>query len=642
MTGSGRQRLARHLRIDLPLAFVDVMLVAGSFLILLMLRFNGIIPADYQSDLYEFLPVIILVQLGANLTFGLYGPIWKHASVAEARRIVFAGACAGGVIFLLNPTHGLPVPRSVALLGAFVATVMMGAVRFQGRLLRRSSARAGADTDAAIRIAVVGAGNAGAAILREMRNRGETDRVPVVVVDDDPRKQGRSLLGVPVVGDTDHLPAIVEYYGADEVLVAIPSADQHVINQIMEGAELAGVPLKVLPPVRDLLNDRPSVRDARDIHIEDLLGRAQVATDVEGIRAAIAGATVLITGAGGSIGSEIAKQVAELGPGRLVLLDHDETHLHDVHGQLPSPAELDLTDIRDRARVRSLMRRVRPDVVFHAAAHKHVPLLEAQPAEAVRTNVLGTDNVVTAAAETGVDRLVFISSDKAVRPANMLGYSKWLGEQLVLLAAPAGSRWCSVRFGNVLGSRGSVIPTFARQISECGPVTVTDPRMTRFFMSVRESVQLVLQASTLSRGGEIFMLDMGEAVNILELAERMVRLSGHQVGTEIPIRFTGVRPGEKLSEDLQHPEEQAHGTSHPSIVRLTATRIDDDLLSARARHLAQLVDQHSDDEAARVMVELARAPAAVVADEPGAGLAAADLVDPTDVATSTGASHGAA
>ena len=297
-----------------------------------------------------------------------------------------------------------------------------------------------------------------------------------------------------------------------------------------------------------------------------------------------------------------------------MLLDHDETHLHDVNGQLESPAELDLTDIRDRDRIGALMQRLRPDVVFHAAAHKHVPLLEAQPTEAVRTNVLGTLNVVEAAARFDVSHFVCISTDKAVRPSNVLGYSKWLGEQLVLLHAPGGSRWCSVRFGNVLGSRGSVIPTFARQISDGGPVTVTDPRMTRFFMSVRESVQLVLQASTLARGGEIFMLDMGEAVNILELAERMVRLSGHQVGSEIPIRFSGRRPGEKLSEDLQNPEEQADDTPHPSIVRLTATRIDADNLATSTHQLERLVTDHDDAEAAQLMVALATAPATALDD----------------------------
>jgi FlaA1/EpsC-like NDP-sugar epimerase len=608
MTGSNRRRVVSRLRSDLPLALVDVMLVAGSFLVLLAVRFDGNIPSQYQTRLFAFLPVIILVHLGSNLAWGLYGQIWKHASVAEARRIVFAGATAGALIFLVNPTRAFPVPRSVALLGAFLATMVMGAARFQGRLRRRSSSTP-PDTTAATRVAIVGAGDAGASIVREMRRQNETDRVPVAIVDDDPRKQGRSMLGVPVVGDIANLPEVVQYFRADEVLVAIPSADQQLINEIMDGAELAGVPLKVLPPVRDLLNDRPSVRDARDINIEDLLGRAQVATEIEEIRAVVGGATVLITGAGGSIGSEIAKQVADLGPGRLVLLDHDETHLHDVKGQLRTPAELDLTDIRDRGRIAQLMRDLRPDVVFHAAAHKHVPLLEAQPTEAVRTNVLGTYNVVAAAAEAGVDRLVFISSDKAVRPSNVLGYSKWLGEQLVLLLAPAGSRWCSVRFGNVLGSRGSVIPTFARQISEGGPVTVTDPRMTRFFMSVRESVQLVLQASVLSEGGEIFMLDMGEAVNILELAERMVRLSGHQVGTEIPIRFSGTRPGEKLAEDLQNPEEQASPTRHPSIVRLTAIRIDADNLEKSTRELEHLVAERLDDEAAGLMVTLAQSPA---------------------------------
>jgi FlaA1/EpsC-like NDP-sugar epimerase len=629
MTGrSNWRRIVSRSRSDLPLALVDVMLVAGSFLVLLAVRFDGNIPEQYQSRLFAFLPVIILVHLGSNLAWGLYGQIWRHASVAEARRIVFAGATAGVVIFLVNPTRAFPVPRSVALLGAFVATMVMGAARFQGRLRRRSGA--GGDATAATRVAVVGAGDAGATIVREMRRPAHADRVPVVIVDDDPRKQGRSMLGVPVVGDIANLPAVVAHFRVDEVLVAIPSADQQLINHIMEVAETAAVPLKVLPPVRDLLNDRPSVRDARDINIEDLLGRAQVATDIDEIKAVISGATVLISGAGGSIGSEIAKQVAELSPGRLVLLDHDETHLHDVNGQLERPAELDLTDIRDRERIAALVRDLQPDVLFHAAAHKHVPLLEAQPVEGVRTNVLGTYNVVAAAADAGVDRLVFISSDKAVRPSNVLGYSKWLGEQLVLLLAPAGSRWCSVRFGNVLGSRGSVIPTFARQISEGGPVTVTDPRMSRFFMSVRESVQLVLQASTLSQGGEIFMLEMGDAVNILELAERMVRLSGHQVGTEIPIRFSGRRPGEKLAEDLQNPAEQAHPTRHPSIVRLTATRIDADQLARTTHELEQLVGQRLDEQASQLMMALATSPARAV-PEP----------DVHDFAEVHGGTHGA-
>jgi FlaA1/EpsC-like NDP-sugar epimerase len=585
------------------MALFDAVLVIASFMMLLFVRFNGAIPAKYSGQLFDFLPFIVASHLTANYLFGVYGQIWKHASVAEARRVVMAGAAAGAFIFLANPMRDFPIPRSVALVGAFSAAVLMGFARFQVRLL---GSRKQADR-MATRVAVVGAGEAGAAIVREMQRRPDNGRTPVVIVDDDPRKTGRSLLGIPVVAGTDELTAVVREYRAEEVLVALPSADQELLNTIIESAELAAVPLKTLPPVRDLLGAAPTVRDARDVRIEDLLGRKQVQTDIETIRATIEGRTVLITGAGGSIGSEISRQVSELKPGRLLLLDHDETHLHDAMGIIAGPAELVLADIRDRERMTELFTDVRPDIVFHAAAHKHVPLLEAHPSEAVRTNVLGTRNIVDAAVMAGVDRLVFISSDKAVRPSNNLGYSKWLGEQLVLHAMPPGAHWCSVRFGNVLGSRGSVIPTFARQIAEGGPVTVTDPRMTRFFMSVQEAVQLVLQAGTLADGGEIFMLDMGAPVNILELAERMVRLSGRQVGTEIPIHFTGRRSGEKLEEDLQNPEETVSATAHPSIVRLMPRRVPATMLDDGTRGLADLVVRRDDRDAAARMAELAEA-----------------------------------
>ena len=600
-------------RIDVPLVVLDAVVVVASFMMLLFVRFNGGIPSTYANRLFDFLPVIVAAHLLANLAWGVYGQIWRHASVAEARRVVLAGVTAGGFIFLVNPMSGVPVPRSVALVGALGGAVLMGLVRFTFRLV--ASTRH-AD-NGATRVVVVGAGEAGAAIVREMQRRPANGRTPVVVVDDDPRKHGRALLGVPVVAGTNQLDQVVDEHGAEEVLVAMPSADQDLLHQVSLRAELAGVPLKTLPPVRDLLGPVPSVRDARDLRIEDLLGRTQVSTDVEAIRATVAGKTVLITGAGGSIGSEIAKQVAALGPARLLLLDHDETHLHDVWGGLvdgdesgsvAAMVELVLADIRDRDGMHELIVGARPDMLFHAAAHKHVPLLEAHPAEAVRTNVLGTRNVVDAAVAARVERLVFISSDKAVRPRNNLGYSKWLGEQLVLHATPRrGARWCSVRFGNVLGSRGSVIPTFARQIADGGPVRVTDPRMTRFFMSVQEAVQLVLQAATMADGGEIFMLDMGEAVNILELAERMVRLSGHQVGTEIPIQFVGRRPGEKLAEDLQNPEESVSLTAHPSIVRLTPRRIPATMVDDGTRGLADLLAQGDGRKATSHMAGLAGA-----------------------------------
>lgn len=597
------ERVLARIRSDGPLAFFDVLVVVVSFMTLLFIRFNGSIPDTYTERLYSFLPVIVAAHLVANWAWGNYGQIWAHASIAEARRVFLAGATAGAFIFVVNPMNDLSVPRSVAVIGSLGSAFLMTVVRFQVRLL---GSRKQADRTAT-RVVVVGAGDAGAAILREMQRRPDNGRTPVVVVDDDPRKQGRNLLGTPVVGSIATLDAVVSEHRAEEVLVAMPSADQELLRSIIHGAELAAVPVKVLPPVRDLLGNAPTVRDARDVRIEDLLGRTQVATDIDSIRATVQGKVVVITGAGGSIGSEISRQVAECQPGRLLLLDHDETHLHDARGIINGPNELVLADIRDRERMIELFAEVKPDVVFHAAAHKHVPLLEQHPSEAIRTNVLGTRNVVDAAVNANVGRLVFISSDKAVRPSNNLGYSKWLGEQLVLHAMPPGTRWCSVRFGNVLGSRGSVIPTFARQIAEGGPLTVTDPRMTRYFMSVQEAVQLVLQASTLSDGGEIFMLDMGQPVNILELAERMVRLSGHQVGTEIPIHFTGIREGEKLAEDLQNPEETASPTAHPSILRLTPTAVPVSMLDDGTRGLADLVVQRADHHAAQRMAALAEA-----------------------------------
>jgi len=597
------ERVLARIRSDGPVAFFDVLVVVVSFMTLLFIRFNGSIPDTYTERLYSFLPVIVAAHMVANWMWGNYGQIWRHASIAEARRIFLAGATAGAFIFLVNPMNDLSIPRSVAVIGSLGSAVLMGVVRFQVRLM---GSRKQVDRSAT-RVVVVGAGEAGAAILREMQRRPDNGRTPVVVVDDDPRKQGRNLLGTPVVGSLATLDAVVHEYRAEEVLVAIPSADQELIRFVIQGAEMASVPVKVLPPVRDLLGNAPTVRDARDVKIEDLLGRTQVATDIDSIRATVHGKVVLITGAGGSIGSEISRQVSQCQPGRLLLLDHDETHLHDARQLIEGPNELVLADIRDRERMIELFAEARPDVVFHAAAHKHVPLLEAHPSEAIRTNVLGTRNVVDAAVNSGVGRLVFISSDKAVRPSNNLGYSKWLGEQLVLHAMPPGARWCSVRFGNVLGSRGSVIPTFARQIAEGGPLTVTDPRMTRYFMSVQEAVQLVLQASTLSQGGEIFMLDMGEPVNILELAERMVRLSGHQVGTEIPITFSGIRQGEKLAEDLQNPEETASPTAHPSILRLTPRAVPVTMLDDGTRSLADLVTQRADHHAAQRMAALAEA-----------------------------------
>ena len=442
------------------------------------------------------------------------------------------------------------VPLSVVVTGAVMATFLMGLLRFQSRLFsyRRSTDHPG------LGVVVIGAGDAGAALVSDMLHSPRAGFRPVAVLDEDHNRHGRSFMGIPVAGNIADLPTVVERTGANLAVFAMTNAPQETVRRAAAAAEEADVALKIVPGISSAMNGGISLRDIRDVQIEDLLGREEVVTDLDAVRAILTGRRVLITGAGGSIGSEISRQVYACDPERLILLDHDETHLHDVAGELRDDKVVQvLADIRNRRQMHAVFNEHRPHVVFHAAAHKHVPLLEAHPTEAVMTNVVGTSNVLDAANDVGVERLVAISTDKAVYPSSVMGASKRIAEQLVIARTPPGAAYCAVRFGNVLGSRGSVVPTFMRQIEAGGPVTVTDPRMTRYFMSIEEAVQLVLQASALAEpgsGGEVFMLDMGEPVLILDLAERMIRLSGRQPGRDIEIEITGVRPGEKLAEEL--------------------------------------------------------------------------------------------
>ncbi|MGI9120001.1 MAG: polysaccharide biosynthesis protein [Acidimicrobiales bacterium] len=594
-------RVAARVREDLALATIDMVLTAGSYVMVLMLRFDGVVPVSYWRAFQMFVPLVLGVHLVSNLVWGLYRQMWRHASVAEAGRVLLAGLSAMLVLEVVTLSDSSRMPQSVVVFGAVLTTALIGVMRFQSRLFslhRRARAQEG------LRVVVIGAGESGAAIVRAIQRSPGCGLVPVAIVDDDRRKHGRSLAGVPVVERIDCLPAVIAQMNAHQALLAIPSADPELVRQTARSAEAAGVVLKVLPPVAELLGGRPSVGDVRDLQIEDLLGRHQVATDLEAVHGLLAGKRVLITGAGGSIGSEIARQVADCQPRELVLLDHDETHLHDAIALLDPPAQEVLADIRDADGILEIFRRHRPEVVFHAAAHKHVPILERFPCEAMRTNGLGTANVVAAAAAVGVRHLVFISTDKAVHPSSVMGATKWLGEQLVMARTPPDHPWCAVRFGNVVGSRGSVIPTFARQILAGGPLTVTDRRMTRFFMSVQESVQLVLQAAVFSRGGEVFMLDMGQPVNIYELAERMIRLSGRGVTGEISISITGTRPGEKLVEELRTGDEHPQATPHDAILRLYPARLANHLLDSFLSALVPLVRRGEGSVAAERLLEL--------------------------------------
>jgi FlaA1/EpsC-like NDP-sugar epimerase len=552
---------------DLALAALDAVLVMAAFASMLALRYEFSIPDGAWDTFWPFIGIAVVVQLLANRAAGLYGPVWQHASIVEAQRIVLAGAGAGTALLAWQLVGARWVPLSAVVSGTLVATFLMGALRFQSRLFALNRRQRGDAT----RVLIVGAGHSAGSLLREIDRSEDGDLFAVALLDDDPRKVGRSIGATPIVGTIDDLAEVGLEYRADLVLLAIPSASSPLVRRVADAVASLGVPLKVLPSVAELMNGEPALNDVRDLSIDDLLGRQPIATDLDAVAAMIEGRRVLVTGGGGSIGSEIVRQVAAYNPSRLLVLDRDETHLFDAMAAIDDRGTPVLLDIRDRDRVRRLFTRERPEIVFHAAANKHVPMLESHPAEAAATNVLGTRNLVSAAREAGVEHFVFVSTDKAVEPRNVMGASKRLGEQLVLGHAPAGSAWCAVRFGNVLGSRGSVVPTFMRQIREGGPVTLTHPDVTRFFMSIPEAVQLVLQAAAMADERQIFMLDMGEPVRIVDLAHRMISLAGLRVGTDIEVRITGLRPGEKLTEELYTPDERPAGTFHPKIFQLRPT-----------------------------------------------------------------------
>jgi FlaA1/EpsC-like NDP-sugar epimerase len=609
---------ASRIRAAIVFILLDSTCVVAGYGLAEVAYFRDRAPAHYWFHFAEFLVGAIVVTLLSNRIFGLYGRMWRHAGVDEARQLMLSMAVSLCVLIAFWPAgHALRVelvPPIVVVVGSMFSAAGMGVLRFHSRLFawQRGSKRLG------LRVAVIGSRDTGAAAIREMLRSPGAGLVPVAVFDDDARAHGLSLLGVPVVGMIHDIPEAASRYTIQQVLLAIPSPPPELVERALRFSEVAGVSMKILPGVQDMLNEPAhlaALRQAREPRIEDLLGRTPVPTDLESVRRSIAGHRVLVTGAGGSIGSEICRQVAGLEPALLVLLDHDETHLHDTAATLAGACEQALVDIADRAAVFETFEHYRPEVVFHAAAHKHVPVLEEHPLEAAKTNVLGTLNVVDASAMMGTSRFVQISTDKAVRPASVMGASKRLAEQTMLARAPMGAAYCAVRFGNVLGSRGSVIPTFARQIAQGGPVTVTDVRMTRFFMSVEEAVQLVLQSSVLSRGGEIFMLEMGVPVRIIDLAERMIRLSGCQVGIDIPIEVTGIRTGEKLNEELSTPDEQVLGTSHPYINRLVPVRAPQEVFAAELEQLKEATI-HRDRDTVRMLLFTAATTGETIPSEP--------------------------
>jgi len=567
-----------HLRNRYLLAS-DVLLFFASVILAFALRFEGFewtVEQSHSATVYLLvsLPIKILILWRA----GLYRRLWRYAGMLELERLIvasaisgFAGLLIGGAILPLTGITGSRVPLSVLFLDGLLSGIFAAGPRLAVRAYGRRS-RASAH-QVARRALIVGAGAAGEMIVKELLAHPHLGINPIGFVDDDRSKHGHRMCNVLVLGSLAQIKELVARYEVEEIIIAMPRASGQVLRQVVRAALESGLKTRTVPAISDILSGRVAIASLRQVEIQDLLRREPIQTDLEQVRVLSTGETVLVTGAGGSIGSELCRQLARLEPAQILVLGHGENSIFDVLAELterfPNVTAVPLiADVRDRERMRQIFQRYRPYAVFHAAAHKHVPLMESNLAEAVTNNVLGTRNVAEVSAEFGVEHLVMISTDKAVRPTNVMGATKRVAEQIVQeIAETHGRNFVAVRFGNVLGSRGSVVPTFLRQIGAGGPVTITHPEMRRYFMTIPEAVQLVLQAGAIGRGGEVFVLNMGEPVKILDLATDLIRLSGLEVGEDIEIRFTGTRPGEKLYEELFFDSENAVPTGHPKVLR---------------------------------------------------------------------------
>ena len=594
----------------------DLLLLAAAPWLAYALRFEGLAwnAADRRTALvYAGLSVVL--KLGVFLPFGMYSRLWRQASIPDMAKIVQATAlstsvCAalGLLVLPLSGLTALRLPISVLILDSFLTVTAVSAPRLLIRGL--GTLQRFAQMDHGRRALIAGAGAAGEMILRELRANPQLGLTPVGFVDDDPRKHDHRLNDLPVFGALAEIPAIIARYRIDEIVIAMPTAPGRALRTVVRAATDAHIPTRTVPALFEILSGRVSLSHLRKVEIQDLLRREPVQTNLGLVRAMVSGHTVLVTGAGGSIGSELARQLAQLEPARLVLLGNGENEIFDILNELRAahPAlhlSSLIADVRDLPRMRSVFRRLHPHAVFHAAAHKHVPLMEENVADAVTNNVGGTGNIVDCAVECGTQHFVLISTDKAVRPTSVMGATKRVAEMIVQEAAVRhGRNFVSVRFGNVLGSRGSVVPIFLSQIRAGGPLTITHPDMRRYFMTIPEAVQLVLQAGALGRGGEVFVLDMGEPIQIVDLATDLVRLSGLEVGRDIEIRYTGIRPGERLYEEPFFRHEEVLPTAHPKVLRaknnhvLAGARASVDLLAAAGR------ESRSDEELRQLLRRL--------------------------------------
>ena len=589
----------------------DLLMIPVAWLGAFWLRFNlGSIPAEFLDQALRLLPAIVVIQGSIFLYFGLYRGVWRFASLPDLVRIVQAvvvgtAVCATIAFLATRMTH---VPRASFPLFAVLLVTLLSGPRLAYRWLKdRWPGATGLKA-----VLIVGAGNTGEELARSLLRDPSRGYRPIGFADDDPGKKGREVRGVRVIGHCGQIPELVRHTRADLVVIAVPSASTAQMRRIVECCERSNVPMQIVPRAQQgAASARGALDELREVAIEDLLNRKPARLDWPGMRGALADHTVLVTGGGGSIGSELCRQIAQLDPSRLVIVDVSEFNLYRIHLELGDacpnlPLSIVLADVCDTTAVERVFERYGPDVVFHAAAYKHVPMLEDQVREAVRVNVLGTHAVAYAAARHGAGRFVLVSSDKAVNPANAMGASKRLAEKVchAVHDESPSTRFMVVRFGNVLDSAGSVVPLFRDQIARGGPVTVTDRGMERYFMTISEACQLVMASAVLGKGGEVFVLDMGEPMRIAWLAEQMIRLSGKIPGEDVAIEFIGARPGEKLSEELFHPAEPLDATSHEKILLARHRPVDYAGFAAHLLELREACDAFDEPALGRILAGL--------------------------------------
>ncbi len=592
----------------------DAAVAATAWWLAFEVRFE-MVPIWAGTLRWATLPWVVLLTVAVFVINGLYVRWWRYVSLRDVRLLVRASLIAVVLVALftnLFPPVAATPPRGVLVI--FGLLLLLGTVGVRA-IARTILEGRGTLFPRGREVLVVGAGDAGSVIVREMLANRALRMTPIRLCDDDPRKQGMRLHGVKVDGTTHQLAAILKDSPPDEVVIAMPGADGTARQRVVEACRRAGVPVKTLPGLYDLLDGDPALlRRLREVQVEDILGRPPVNLDLASMGGYLVGKSVVVTGAGGSIGSELVRQISRLSPARLTLIDHAEDNLFEIDQWL---REHDITnvvacvaDVKDVDRMRKILAAAAPSVIFHAAAYKHVPLMEANPFSALRNNALATRSLAELAADQGVERFVLVSTDKAVISETAMGASKALCEYVVEAEAQQhpGTRFIAVRFGNVLGSSGSVIPTFRRQILDGGPVTVTDPEMTRFFMTIPEAVQLIVQAGGVGQSGDVFVLDMGDPVRIWDLAHDMVRLMGREPGKDIEISVIGRRPGEQLHERLFADDESVERTHHDKLMRARRGRIDAGWLSTRLDEIDAALARGADDEALELYFDAAQSP----------------------------------